>query len=71
MIVFLIAFPLIVAALLLVVRQDSARNLIVYAGSGVIALASVAVALLNLGAPTTLIPSNRMRSIWCVSPQAA
>lgn len=56
MIVFLIAFPLIVAALLLVVRQDSARNLIVYAGSGVIALASVAVALLNLGAPTTLIP---------------
>ena len=56
MIVFLIVFPLIVAALLFVVRQDAARNVIVYAGAGVIALASIAVALLNLGAPMTLIP---------------
>lgn len=56
MIVFLIVFPLIVAALLFVVRQDAARNAIVYAGAGVIALASIAVALLNLGAPMTLIP---------------
>ena len=71
MIVFLIAFPLIVAALLLVVRQDSARNLIVYAGSGVIALASVAVALLNLGAPTTLILRIACDRSGNVSPQAA
>ena len=56
MIVFLIVFPLMVAALLFVVRQDAARNVIVYAGAGVIALASIAVALLNLGAPMTLIP---------------
>lgn len=56
MIVFLIVFPLIVAALLFVVRQDAARNVIVYAGAGVIALASIAVALLNLGTPMTLIP---------------
>ena len=56
MIVFLIVFPLIVAALLFVVRQDAARNVIVYAGAGVIALASIAVTLLNLGTPMTLIP---------------
>ncbi len=55
MILFLIAFPLIVAALLFAVRQDGARNIIVYAGSAVIAAASVIMVGAHLGASTTLI----------------
>ncbi len=48
---FLIVFPLIVAALLLVVRQEAPRRIIV---AIVIAVASIALVLGNLGASTTL-----------------
>ncbi|MEC4294308.1 NADH-quinone oxidoreductase subunit 5 family protein [Adlercreutzia shanghongiae] len=51
---FLIVFPLIVAAVLLFVRQEAPRRVIVIAAAVVIALASVALVVMNLGASTTL-----------------
>ena len=51
---FLIVFPLIVAAVLLVVRQEAPRRVVVIAAAVVIALASVALVIMNLGASTTL-----------------
>ncbi len=49
MLVFLMAFPLVAAALLLVVRQNTARNVIVIASGAVIAVASVALVVPNIG----------------------
>lgn len=54
MLVFLIAFPLVVAALLLVVRNDQARNAVVYAAAAIIAVASVALVAMNICAPTVM-----------------
>ena len=51
---FLIVFPLVVAAVLLVVRQEAPRRVVVIAAAVVIALASVALVIMNLGASTTL-----------------
>ena len=51
--VFLIVFPLIVAALLLAVRSDATRKPIVYASALVIAAASVWLVVTNIGAPWT------------------
>lgn len=51
---FLIVFPLVIAAVLLAVRQEAPRRVIVIAASVVIALASVALVVPNLGASTTL-----------------
>ncbi len=51
---FLIVFPLVVAAILLVVRHEAPRRVVVIAAAVVIALASVALVIMNLGASTTL-----------------
>lgn len=51
MIGFLILFPLVVAALLMLVRQNTARNVIVCTGSGVIAAASILMVAQNIGTP--------------------
>ncbi len=51
---FLIVFPLIVAAVLLFVRHDGPRRVIVCAAAAVIAAASVALVVMNLGTATVL-----------------
>ena len=51
---FLIVFPLIVAAVLLLVRQDGLRTVIVCVAAGIIAIASIALVVMNLGAPCVL-----------------
>ncbi|MEE0706232.1 MAG: proton-conducting transporter membrane subunit [Adlercreutzia sp.] len=51
---FLIVFPLIVAAVLLFVKQDKARNIVVCVSGVVIGIASVIMVVLNLGASCTL-----------------
>lgn len=48
---FLIAFPIIIAFLLLVVRHNTARNIIVCAGALVIACSSIFLTVTNIGAP--------------------
>ncbi|MBR5259171.1 MAG: NADH-quinone oxidoreductase subunit L [Eggerthellaceae bacterium] len=48
---FLIVFPLIVAAVLAVVRNDAVRDVIVVASAGVIGVASIALVAMNIGAP--------------------
>lgn len=48
---FLIVFPAVVAALLLVLRGDGARNVIVYGAAAVIAAASLFLCLTNIGTP--------------------
>ena len=53
LIAFLIIFPLAVAALLLVVKGDWPRNVIVGISAAVIAVASVLLAVQYLGAPQT------------------
>ncbi len=52
---FLIVFPLVVAILLLLVRRNMGRNVIVYISAAIIAVASVALIVLNLGSETVLI----------------
>ena len=47
---FLILFPLVVAAVLLLIKNNQARNVIVSASAAIIAIASVALAVLYLGA---------------------
>lgn len=49
MIGFLILFPLLIAGLLVVIRGTKPRNVIVCVGSAVIAIVSIALAVLNLG----------------------
>lgn len=49
MIGFLILFPLIVAALLMIIRHNTARNVIVIGGTIAIAVVSVALVAMNLG----------------------
>ncbi len=49
MLVFLIAFPLVIAALLLLIRQNTARNVIVIASGALIAVVSVALVVMNIG----------------------
>ncbi|MCI9494205.1 MAG: NADH-quinone oxidoreductase subunit L [Adlercreutzia mucosicola] len=51
---FLIVFPLVVAAILLVVRHEAPRRVIVCAAGIVIGVASVALVVMNLGATCTL-----------------
>ena len=51
---FLIVFPLVVAAILLFVRHEAPRRVIVCAAGVVIGLASVALVVMNLGATCTL-----------------
>lgn len=51
---FLIVFPLIVAAVLLFVKQDKARNVVVCVSGVAIGIASVIMVVLNLGASCTL-----------------
>ena len=46
---FLIVFPVLIAALLLAVRAEKARRLLVCAASAAIALASIALMAMNLG----------------------
>ncbi len=48
-IVFLIAFPLVIAALLVVIRANTARNVIVVVGGCVIAVAAAIFAFMNFG----------------------
>ena len=57
---FLIAFPLIVAAALLFVRQEGPRRVIVCVSGVVIALASVVLVVMNLGASCTLFAFESM-----------
>ena len=52
---FLIASPLVAAVLLLVARNDKARDVIVYVFAALIAVASVVLVATNLGTPTVLI----------------
>lgn len=47
---FLILFPLVVAAILLLVKNNRARNVIVSASAAIIAVASVVLAVIYLGA---------------------
>ena len=49
MIGFLVLFPVVVAGLLLVIRQNTARNVIVCAGSAIIAIASIVLTAMYLG----------------------
>lgn len=53
MLVFLIAFPLLAALLLVIFRHDVARNVIVIASAAVIAVASIACAFMFLDAGST------------------
>ncbi len=48
---FLILFPLIIAAVLLFVKGDWPRNIIVGVSAGIIAVASIVLAVMYLGAP--------------------
>ncbi len=48
---FLILFPLVIAALLLFVKADGPRNIIVVASAAVIAVASIALTVQYFGAP--------------------
>lgn len=48
---FLIVFPAVVAALLMVLRGDGARNVIVYGAAAIIAAASLFLCLTNIGTP--------------------
>ena len=57
---FLIVFPLIVAAALLFVRQEGPRRVIVCASGVAIALASVVLVVMNLGAGCTLFAFESM-----------
>lgn len=50
---FLILFPLIIAALLMVVRKTKPRNVIVCVSTAVIAIASIALVIVNLGTTGT------------------
>ena len=52
---FLIAFPLVVAALLLVLRHEAPRRVLVCFSAAVIAIASIALIAMNLGASCTLL----------------
>ncbi|MEC4175888.1 proton-conducting transporter membrane subunit [Adlercreutzia sp. R7] len=51
---FLIVFPLVVAAILLFVRHEAPRRVIVCAAGIIIGVASVALVVMNLGASCTL-----------------
>lgn len=57
---FLIVFPLVVAAVLLFVRQEGPRRVVVCASGAVIAVASVALVVMNLGAGCTLFEFESM-----------
>ena len=57
---FLVVFPLIVAAALLFVRQEGPRRVIVCVSGVVIALASVVLVVMNLGASCTLFAFESM-----------
>ncbi len=48
---FLVIFPLVVAAVLLAVRNDAVRDVITVASALVIGVASVALVVMNIGAP--------------------
>ena len=48
---FLIVFPLVVAAVLFAVRNDTLRDVIVVASAFVIGIASVVLVVMNIGAP--------------------
>ena len=49
MIGFLILFPLIVAVLLMIIRHNTARNVIVIVGTIAIAVVSIALVVVNIG----------------------
>lgn len=51
---FLIVFPLVVAAVLLFVKQDKARNVVVCVSGTAIGIASIIMVVANLGASCTL-----------------
>lgn len=51
---FLIASPLVIAILLLIIRQNTARNVIVCIGAAIIACASIVLAVMNIGAPEAM-----------------
>ena len=70
---FLIVFPLIVAAALLFVRQEGPRRVIVCVSGVAIALASVVLVVMNLGASCTLFAFESMACLLytsCGSPCA-
>ncbi len=52
LLLFLVAFPLVAAVLLVVIRQNAARNAIVVASGAIIAVASVAFVALGMGRGT-------------------
>ncbi len=54
MLLFLMAFPALIALLLVVIRNNSARNVLVVGGAAVTAAASVILACTNLGTPLVL-----------------
>lgn len=53
MIGFLVLFPIVVAGLLLIFRTTKPRNIIVYVGSAVIAIASIVLVVTNIGTTGT------------------
>ena len=55
MLLFLMAFPALIALLLVVIRNNSARNVLVVGGAAVTAAASVILACTNLGAAVGLV----------------
>ena len=54
MLLFLMAFPALIALLLVVIRNNSARNVLVVIGAAVTAVASVILACTNLGTALVL-----------------
>lgn len=63
MIGFLILFPLVVAALLLIFRQNKVRNAIVWVASIVIMGASIAFVAMNIGTRGSISCSSPLWSI--------
>ncbi len=67
---FLIVFPLVVAVLLLLIRHhDKGRNAVIYISAAIIAAASIALVIINIGSPTILyavpeIPSSAIDVIF-------
>lgn len=65
MIGFLILFPLVVAALLVIFRQNKVRNVIVWVASIVIMGASIALVAMNIGTPGTYFTFESPIIDWC------
>ena len=68
MLLFLMAFPALIALLLVVIRNNSARNVLVIGGAAATAVASVILACTNLGTSLVLFEcSSAVADIACTA----